>query len=152
MGGSGFNDQLEKFLQKYQLTVIDIEGASNPGDSFSIGYAGQSIGGYQLRYGVYMLKTWLNTGVKDPVTNKFIRLHEDLILKDLQAAETFEKDLKKTAINPVSFYIEENYPVAGPISRTIAVAYLIPGVTENTVQVRHYFIVNPWGWKPNEDE
>lgn len=145
--------KLGKFIEKYQLGEVDVEGAATPDGAIEERFAGQTIIGYQLRYGVYMLQTLLNTGVIDPVLNHPIRLKEDLILTNLDAAKRFEQELKATTTNRGKFYIRDSpVPIVGAIDRTIAIGYVAPGPTGKTVQIKHYFIDNPWGWKAGKNE
>ena len=152
-GGSWLDGKLHKFIEKYQLATVDVEGGATPEGAIEERFAGETIMGYQLRYGVYMLQTFLNTGVIDPQLNHPVRLREDLILESLDAAKKFEKELKATTTNNGKFYIRNSpVPVVGTVDRTIAIAYIAAGPTTNTVQIRHYFIDNPWGWKPGKNE
>lgn len=151
--GSWVSGKMQNFEKKYQLDEPDVEGIDTTKGTIKESYIGNQIRGYQLRYGVYMLQTLFNTGVIDHVLNTPIRIETDLILEDINAAKAFEKELKSTTTNSGKWYIREDpVPVVGEIDRTVAVAYMVPGPAPNTVQIKHYFMDNPWGWVPEKDE
>ena len=99
------------------------------------------VGGYELRRGVFMLQTALDNGDR-----------EDLILANEGLAKEFEEELVASTKNKQTDKFYEAPVIGIPNQKVVALAYLLPPDSSGVVKVRHYFVANPWNWKPHENE